>query len=558
MLTRTMNDLTEWLAKHARSLFPLAIVALLVLALWLRLLQFTEVHTRSPDERVYSHFAQQIAVDGLGAYRSIFASYASDPSQWLYPSPTRVVHVLLFAGVMKLTGSANPQAAAAVSLLLGLGSVLLLTWLGRRFFNRFVGVLAGFFIATYVVELEFARRAWGESTASFLCVLLFYSSCALAQEPRRWRSRLLFFGSGLACLLTKETTIFAYGICGAWLLVDRLLARDRVSAALLGGGALLTGLTAFGLLAWLAGDVSHAIDGVWRGVSIGSNDWGALNAAGPWYQFPRLLALISPVTTAMAALSALVLAFVPRTAHVLQGLAPGASRLAGLGLLLVLAFIAACSFGPDLQYLRMMAPAHAPLCLLAALGVHSVLQESEDWLRGHAYPVVLALLPVGLALASRLDYSLYRDVIVRSGMQDMTASWILDGAERRDKPVIEHARNALEQIPNPPPAGTPVTGSNASTPSPALGDSHLNRSVQHCQREEFAECVKAARAALQDDPLLPEAWNNAAVGYAGLGLWDDAIRCADQALKLRPEFQLAKNNLAWATRERATATRLAR
>jgi tetratricopeptide (TPR) repeat protein len=133
----------------------------------------------------------------------------------------------------------------------------------------------------------------------------------------------------------------------------------------------------------------------------------------------------------------------------------------------------------------------------------------------------------------------------------MTASWILDGAKRRDKPVIEHARNALEQSPTAPTAPPPSPVGDAATPAPALPPSHLNRSVQHCQRREFAECVDAALTALQDNPLLPEAWNNAAVGYAGMGRWDDAIRSANQALQLRPDFQLAKNNLAWATKEQA-------
>jgi tetratricopeptide (TPR) repeat protein len=556
MLTHA-NDLTTWAEKHARGLFQLTVVALLLFALWLRLLHFTDVPSRSPDERVYSHFAQQIALEGIGAYRSIFASYAADPGQWIYPSPTRVVHVLLFAGVMKLTGSTSPQAGAAVSLALGVASVLLLAWLGRRFFNRFVGVLAAFFLASYVAELEFARRAWGESTASFLCVLLLYSTCALAHEPLRWRSRLLFFATGLACLLTKETTILAYGLCGAWLLTGRLLARDRASAALLGGGAMLSGLIALGALSWLACDVTYAIDGVLRGVSIGSNDWGALNASGPWYQFPRLLALIGPVTVAMAGVGAVV-TFVPRSAHVLQGLGPGAPRFAGLALLLAVAFIAACSFGPDLQYLRMMAPAHAPYCLLAALGVRSVLTESEGWVHGRGYPVALALLPLVLAFASQHDYSLYRDVIVRSGMQDMAARWILDGAERLDKPLIEHARNALEEIPKSPPAEMPASASDASATSPAAAGGHLNRSLELCQKRQFVECVNAARAAIQGNPTLPEAWNNAAVGYAGLGLWDDAVTCADRAVTLRPDFQLAKNNLAWASQERAMHAPLGR
>lgn len=549
MLTSAMNDLTTWVEKHAGALFQVSLVVLLGLALWLRLLHFTDVSSRSPDERIYSHFAQQVAAEGVGAYRAIFASYSADPEQWLYPSPTRVVHVLLFAGVMKLTGSTLPQAGAAVSLVLGLGAVFLLAQLGRQFISRFVGLLAAFFLATYVVELEFARRAWGESTASFLSVLLLYGTFALAEAPSRWRSRLLFLAAGLGCLLTKETTVLAYGICSAWLLLDRLLARDRASAALLAVGVLLTGLLALGVLAALAGNVTLAIDGALRGASIGSNEWGAVNASGRWHQFPRLLALIGPVTLAMAAVGAVVLTAVPRSAHVLQWLAPRATRHAGFSLVLVLAFVAACSFGPNLQYLRMMAPAHAPLCLMAALGVRSVLKASEGWVSGRAYPVVLAALPLVLAFGARNDYSLYRDVIVRSGMQDMAARWILDGAEQRGTPVIERAQSALAESPKPPrpPASAPITTGTSAGPS---GDPS-SLSLRHCQRREFTECVNAARAALEENPLSPEAWNNAAVGYAGLGLWHDAVQHASRAVALRPDFQLARNNLAWASRERA-------
>jgi hypothetical protein len=35
--------------------------------------------------------------------------------------------------------------------------------------------------------------------------------------------------------------------------------------------------------------------------------------------------------------------------------------------------------------------------------------------------------------------------------------------------------------------------------------------------------------------------------------WDPAIVAAKKALALKPDFQLAKNNLAWARRRRATA-----
>jgi tetratricopeptide (TPR) repeat protein len=540
MFTRGIDTLDQWARRHERALFQFFLFSIVALALVLRTLHLTDIASRSPDEQVYTRFAERLAAEGLGAYRSIFASYAGDASQWLYPSPTRIAHVFLFAGVMKVTGSTSAQAGAAVSYALAVAAVALLGWLGRRFFSPFVGLLAAFLLATYAVDLELARRAWGESTAAFLSLLLMASAWELEQQPRRWTSRVAFFVMGAACLLAKETSVFAYGLCGLWLVASRLVARDLRSAAVLVLGGLLSTSAAFALLALLAGDASYALGGVLRGVELGSNQWGAQYASGPWYQFLQLLALVGPFTAAMATLGALVVACVPRSTRSFEGLEVGAAPRMNLLLLMVLGFVAACSFGPNLQYLRIMAPANPSYCLLAALGVRSVLVQSEDWLAGKAYPALLALLPVGLALVAFRDYSLYRDVVVRSGMQDLAVRWIMDGAKRRALPELDSARQALEARPK-------------AAPVPPVLERQIQRSVEHCQKHEYSACVNAAQAALNVNPRLPEAWNNAAAGYAGLGLWDDAVRCATQALQLRPGFELAKSNLTWATEQRARA-----
>ena len=93
-----------------------------------------------------------------------------------------------------------------------------------------------------------------------------------------------------------------------------------------------------------------------------------------------------------------------------------------------------------------------------------------------------------------------------------------------------------------------------TSPQPASSLSVLlNQSLAQYQAGEFAASISSARAALQLDPSSAEAWNNMAAGYASLHHWDEAIAAAQHAVALKPDFQLAKNNLAWALSEKEKA-----
>jgi tetratricopeptide (TPR) repeat protein len=48
-----------------------------------------------------------------------------------------------------------------------------------------------------------------------------------------------------------------------------------------------------------------------------------------------------------------------------------------------------------------------------------------------------------------------------------------------------------------------------------------------------------------------EAYNNIAAGSIGLGDWDEAIRSAQEAVRLKPDFALARNNLNLAIQSKA-------
>ena len=92
----------------------------------------------------------------------------------------------------------------------------------------------------------------------------------------------------------------------------------------------------------------------------------------------------------------------------------------------------------------------------------------------------------------------------------------------------------------------PLVGCSGETP-PADAASELQLSFEHYQAGRYQEAITAA------DPSLAQAYNNIAVSYLGLRMYDEASKAAQEAIRLSPDLQLAKNNLAWIQREKAKA-----
>lgn len=90
-----------------------------------------------------------------------------------------------------------------------------------------------------------------------------------------------------------------------------------------------------------------------------------------------------------------------------------------------------------------------------------------------------------------------------------------------------------------------------SLPSPKhSAEDWLNASLGDYQSGQFEKSIQDARAALKLRPDYPEAYNNIAADYASMHEWDQAISAAETAVRMKPDFQLAKNNLAWAQSEK--------
>jgi tetratricopeptide (TPR) repeat protein len=97
----------------------------------------------------------------------------------------------------------------------------------------------------------------------------------------------------------------------------------------------------------------------------------------------------------------------------------------------------------------------------------------------------------------------------------------------------------------------------AASPQPATltAEDWLNASLRDNQAGQYRKSIEDAQAALRLRPNYAEAYNNMAASYSSIGKWDQAIAAAQKAVALKPDFQLAKNNLAWALSQKKLGAR---
>ncbi len=77
-------------------------------------------------------------------------------------------------------------------------------------------------------------------------------------------------------------------------------------------------------------------------------------------------------------------------------------------------------------------------------------------------------------------------------------------------------------------------------------ENYINLSLAYYKAEMYDKCIEACEEALKLRPDYALAYNNICSAYNMLGEWKKAIEACEKALKINPDFQLAKNNLNWA------------
>jgi len=85
-----------------------------------------------------------------------------------------------------------------------------------------------------------------------------------------------------------------------------------------------------------------------------------------------------------------------------------------------------------------------------------------------------------------------------------------------------------------------------AAPGKISAETYLSKSLTYHQQGNYQKCISAAEQAIKLRPNYAEAYNN----IGSMQQWDKGIIALEKALAIKPDFQLAKNNLAWAKKQK--------
>ncbi|HEX4696306.1 MAG TPA: tetratricopeptide repeat protein [Candidatus Udaeobacter sp.] len=139
-----------------------------------------------------------------------------------------------------------------------------------------------------------------------------------------------------------------------------------------------------------------------------------------------------------------------------------------------------------------------------------------------------------LAPASPDSYTYYARYLLSHSRADEARAFLQSALDLSSTDVT--ARDLLTQ----------ANRQAVNQPATQTPESYLGSSLQLYREERYVESIAASRAALVLRPNYAEAWNNIGAAYNKLGRYDKAAEACAEALRIKPDFQLARNNLQYA------------
>ena len=462
-----------------------------------------EEYRPAADEGTYFRLASTILDRGLAGFARLGREFIADPELQVTPPPTRIGHVLTAALALRVSRSFRALSALSLTCQ-GLLCVAMFVF-AKRLWGEPVAFVAGVLVMVSPLGAGLARRALMDTDYSLFVILSLFTFVMWA--TRGGDRRFAWFIAAIAwALLVKETTSVFLPYFFMALVAMKVKRVEHVRWRHLGiltavpvgiGIAYAVFLGGFGPAA--------AVFRAWRQANTLETN-AALQAyqSGPWYEYFVDSLLLSPMT---------ILAFLLYCGWYL-----GSQQKSMQTTLIVLFFWVSLVFFALLpQNPRYVVPLDPIVRLGAALMIVTMFAALPTW-----KPISLVGAAACFFIIATTDLASFRRLFIEDRIYDPVACNLL--ASRRVCPGDRRPRASIAFMP----------------------DDYLAWSLAYYRARDFDEAIQMAHRALILRPDYAEAYNNIGAAYCEIGMWPEAIVALETAVRLQPDLQLARNNLAWA------------
>jgi hypothetical protein len=421
--TVCLHDSSPRRVLTVRRLSILLLVVEILLGIAIRIHFFDPGIARSPDERTYTRQANIVLAQGTAGFHFLGQELAQNPPLVSrYPSPLRVGYITLLVAFMRITGDNSILAGAQLSIAFSIASLFLIALTGYRFLSPTVAVVATLFYAVFPFDLTIYRRTWQESLISLLTVSFLALATLIARtgSARRLAFLIAFALLGVLALTTKENSGIAFMLCAAGLTLYFLLQGNRRAAILTAASAAVAAAAYALILASLFGGAVNTFILLRESVHFsGINPYSVQFDSGPIWMFPAALLRTSPFLflAALAGFAAVVYHAYRSRLLVHHGLS--------LGIALITASMIMIQLVTQRYSFRYTAPVFGPICLLAGMGVDSVLPTLQRLLAPLGRATAWAILGFAISVAAFRDFTVARDRFLLPELQDLALRPVL-------------------------------------------------------------------------------------------------------------------------------------
>ncbi|CAN5439820.1 hypothetical protein BH09BAC1_BH09BAC1_01230 [soil metagenome] len=471
------------------------------------------------DEGYYLHYSKVLHDEGFyPGMRRLSNEHAEKLQRSVIPSPLRIFHMFnLWVFSYLFGGIAGLSWLSLISYLLMLVVSFLYIY---RTFGGLSALVATVLLATAPLGLGISARALMDSTNYLMIIVTMVAFLQYLAKPS-WRNAVIFIIVHWLCVMEKDVNIvFLPAFALVWLF---LFWRERDRYAFVHG---LVVAIAVPVLCF----VSYMVFVGWDNfltifTALGQaykvspfTSYGIIYHNGPWYQFIVDYAILAPL---LLVVSLFGVGYLFAKDNVIE------KRQLAIMLTVFISnaiFIATVSM--NVRYIIYM---EWFMALIVAVVV-------PLWLRQVSLPMALrnGLLMVFVGFIAIFNVVQYNRIFVQHTTYDTINYNLLYSGEVLPKmymqQVLDEERIKLTQVP-------------LSTEAQAK----LTQSYELYKQRDFETIIANCKAIIKEQPYHAETYNLLCAAYNELGLYHYASEACNMALMMQPDFNLAENNLMWAT-----------